>query len=64
MITFNIHVGSLLIGFFIGYGVIAAFFLWFDYHDGGRFDQGWKAGCEYGRRSERERIEKEEKRNE
>ena len=59
MITITLHPGSIAVGFILGYGVIAALFLWMGYHDGGRFDQGWKAGCEYGRKSEREKIEKE-----
>lgn len=59
MFTITLHTVSIAVGFILGYVVIASLFLWMDHHDGGRFDRGWKAGCEYGRRSERERIAKE-----
>ena len=49
MIEISIHVPSLCIGFFIGYGVIAAIFLWLmygDQYDNG-FKKGWDAGIGY-----------------
>lgn len=59
MITITLHTVSIAVGLILGYVVSASLFLCMEFHDGGRFDQGWKAGCEYGRKSERERIEKE-----
>lgn len=49
MIEFSIHPPSILIGFFIGYAVIATIFLLFyfseKWHNG--FSQGWEAGKKF-----------------
>ena len=48
MITISLHVPSIIIGFFLGYVLVAALFLWFEMQDRGDFAAGWDAGYEYG----------------
>ena len=47
--TITIHVGSFMLGFFVGYAVIAAIFLWLAFSErwSNGFSEGWKAGKEY-----------------
>ena len=47
--TITIHVGSFLLGFFAGYAVIAAIFLYLAFSErwSNGFGEGWKAGKEY-----------------
>ena len=63
MIEFSIHIPSVLIGFFIGYAVIGAIFLFigFDnrWHDG--FSIGWDSGKKF---AEDRMKEKEHEQNE
>ena len=44
MITFNIHFPSVLLGFFIGYAVMAGIFVTISLDD--RWSQGWNAGAD------------------
>lgn len=55
--SITIHIGSLLLGFFIGYAVIAAVFLAisFDNRRSEGFSEGWKCGCEYGEKLKKEK---------
>lgn len=48
--SITIHIGSLLLGFFLGYVAIATVFLTisFDNRRSEGFSEGWKYGCEYG----------------
>ena len=47
--TITIHVCSFVLGFFAGYAVIAALFLWLAFSErwSNGFSEGWKAGREY-----------------
>ena len=47
--TIIIHVGSFVLGFFVGYAVIAAIFLHLAFSErwSNGFGEGWKAGKEY-----------------
>ena len=63
MIEFSIHIPSVFIGFFIGYAVIGALFLWFSFdskwHEG--FSLGWNSGKKFAedRMKEKEREQNE-----
>lgn len=59
MIDISIHLPSVVIGFFIGYMIIAALWIFLIERDGGRFEQGWDCGCKYGREDERKMMKKE-----
>ena len=59
MIVFNIHPPSVLLGFFIGYMVIAAIWIWLSSHDKGDFKNGWDRGYEYGKGIGRSEMLKE-----
>ena len=54
--TITIHVGSLILGFFVGYAVIAAVFLWLAFSErwSNGFCEGWKAGKEYAEKKREE----------
>ena len=47
--TITIHVGSFMLGFFAGYAVIAAIFLYLAFSErwSNGFSKGWKSGNEY-----------------
>jgi len=59
MIVFSIHPLSVLLGFFIGYMVIAAIWIWTGSHDNGDFSRGWDRGYEYGKGIGRSEMLKE-----
>ena len=56
MITINIHMPSLFIGFLMGYFVIAAVFLWVGFDDRWHtaFSQGWESGKKFAEDEMRE----------
>lgn len=49
MIVINLHLPSMVIGFFVGYIAVSAVWIWTTVHDDGNFKNGWDAGFEYGK---------------
>ena len=52
--TITIHVGSFVLGFCVGYAVMAAIFLYLSFSErwSNGFGEGWKAGKEYAKKME------------
>lgn len=50
--TITIQAGSFVLGFLVGYAVIAAIFLWLAFSErwSNGFGEGWKAGKEYAKK--------------
>lgn len=42
--TITLHVGSLIIGFLIGYVVASSIILWMEFADDSRWHMGWSQG--------------------
>lgn len=59
--TITIHIGSFLVGFFVGYAVIAALFLFLAFSkrwDAG-FSQGWDCGKRFAEKEMKEKVKEE-----
>jgi len=57
MITIEIGIGGLIIGFLAGLAVSFFAFWMEEKNDGGEFKRGWDAGCEYGRNNSKSDAE-------
>ena len=54
--TITVHVGSFVLGLFVGYAVIAAVFLYLAFSErwSNGFSEGWKAGKKYAEKMREE----------